>query len=634
MFSSSRRTSQLTFPRGLHEKIRVLFAEVFRAIILAFGHKVPVMGAGLVWSWTKQGARWLDTGRGLMHELSQNPKFQDAGCLHSMFEKLPYFWCFEGLFSTIFNEASMSITQNRPAQFNQVLEDENIKLAMCWTGMRLARGYNVLDVEISRGSWRNREGAHVRKSVGPFAQLLSELEQDSVRLLRASPGLYIFADMAALAVPKYRGVYASTEAERKLALQRLVLVFEFLEKCQLGVVQHADGKWPVFCKTSKPRLLPEAVKRLEEWGVPSFSFETLLESSVNLAAEESCNRSPNLAKVPAAENDGSWQIAGHGIRESQQGPAGKPGSAAASIRMPGKRQQHGAPAGSAQAATDGAKPSDRRVASLDAEPSQDGGEWEEIFHGPPSRLVHTYTELRNEVEAVLGRNKDPGLYEMKDRGSNSSGRCLKGTCSPTSCIGCSRQITASLQRTEQQTVLIIRARGQHGKLVKPAGQKLWNVAEQYVLEEAFRNKEPISAASIRAAFAKAGLAVRCTPRQLTQYVDRAKSKTRQRSAKQGLSIAELNNAAQEFRNDTSADWSALPLNQLVVLPGFTISEERVCVIWTSRGMVERARHGQKHCLKLVVDGKQKLLVNQYSVVTLSFLVPNPSTSATWAGPGR
>ena len=72
----------------------------------------------------------------------------------------------------------------------------------------------------------------------------------------------------------------------------------------------------------------------------------------------------------------------------------------------------------------------------------------------------------------------------------------------------------------------------------------------------------------------------------------------------------------------------------MVLPGFTISEERVCVIWTSRGMVERARHGQKHCLKLVVDGKQKLLVNQYSVVTLSFLVPNPSTSATWAGPGR
>ena len=69
-----------------------------------------------------------------------------------MFEKLPYFWCFEGLFSTIFNEASMSITQNRPAQFNQVLDDENIKLAMCWTGMRLARGYNVLDVEISRGS--------------------------------------------------------------------------------------------------------------------------------------------------------------------------------------------------------------------------------------------------------------------------------------------------------------------------------------------------------------------------------------------------------------------------------------------------------------------------------------------------
>ena len=50
------------------------------------------------------------------------------------------------------------------------------KLALEWTHKRLARGFNMLDVDISRGSWRAREGADVRRAVGPYKQALSTSE--------------------------------------------------------------------------------------------------------------------------------------------------------------------------------------------------------------------------------------------------------------------------------------------------------------------------------------------------------------------------------------------------------------------------------------------------------------------------
>ena len=42
------------------------------------------------------------------------------------------------------------------------------KLALEWTYRRLARVFNMLDVDISRGSW----GASVRRSVGPFKEVV------------------------------------------------------------------------------------------------------------------------------------------------------------------------------------------------------------------------------------------------------------------------------------------------------------------------------------------------------------------------------------------------------------------------------------------------------------------------------
>ena len=51
----------------------------------------------------------------------------------------------------------------------------------------------------------------------------------------------------------------------------------------------------------------------------------------------------------------------------------------------------------------------------------------------------------------------------------------------------------------------------------------------------------------------------------------------------------------------------------------------------SRGMLERAKAGQGHLLKPVVDAKQRLVSNQYSVLTLSWCLGAPREES-WGGP--
>jgi hypothetical protein len=48
----------------------------------------------------------LRQARGLATELSQEPIFRDGGALHTMFEKLPYFWTHEAMFGTLVNRES------------------------------------------------------------------------------------------------------------------------------------------------------------------------------------------------------------------------------------------------------------------------------------------------------------------------------------------------------------------------------------------------------------------------------------------------------------------------------------------------------------------------------------------------
>ena len=137
------------------------------------------------------------------HKLKQ----QTVGSMHSMMEKLPYWWTHESLVTHVLNMALGHVASGEQGSLSkQVLGENVVKAALEFTHLRLARGYNMLDVEISRGSWRRREGSTVRRTVGKYAQTPSELEQASQTLLRGCLGGAIFADTAGLHVARYRGV--------------------------------------------------------------------------------------------------------------------------------------------------------------------------------------------------------------------------------------------------------------------------------------------------------------------------------------------------------------------------------------------------------------------------------------------
>ena len=70
----------------------------------------------------------------------------------------------------------------------------------------------------------------------------------------------------------------------------------------------------------------------------------------------------------------------------------------------------------------------------------------------------------------------------------------------------------------------------------------------------------------------------------------------------------------------------------LVLPTATIDAERVCIVWTCPGMLRRAQALKEKVLKLVVDAKQRVVPNEYGIVTLSFLVSSATPIKTWAGP--
>ena len=75
-------------------------------------------------------------------------------------------------------------------------------------------------------------------------------------------------------------------------------------------------------------------------------------------------------------------------------------------------------------------------------------------------------------------------------------------------------------------------------------------------------------------------------------------------------------------------WEDLPVHQLIVVPGAVVDAERVCIAFSCPRMITRARGAANLGIELAVDGKQKILANEFTIVTLSFLVPSEAATHT------
>lgn len=226
----------------------------------------------LTWKYTAHAKTVCVEARGATHALSQHCVFVDDGTLHSSFEKLPYYWTHESMMNTIVDGVLDAVCAKRAFTPTNCIDEHSLKLAFIFSHVKLARGYNVLDVEISDGSWKGREGHKVRATVGDYAQVDSATVADAGLMLRGCVGPIIYADTLALHIAKYRHVFSHDSHGRRRAYLRMLHTFEYMENCDLGLVVQKTGQWPCFVKRSLLQLSTKANKMLAKWMVPTYTF--------------------------------------------------------------------------------------------------------------------------------------------------------------------------------------------------------------------------------------------------------------------------------------------------------------------------------------------------------------------------
>ena len=166
-------------------------------------------------------------------------------------------------------------------------------------------------------------------------------------------------------------------------------------------------------------------------------------------------------------------------------------------------------------------------------------------------------------------------------------------------------------------------KGKHGQLQPPKGGQLWTLAEMHAIEASV-GKSAVTVDLVRKGLRAAGLQLRCSSQQLYNYMNRRPKSQQQAKPKvTNITVADLAAAASAYtlppaQWDAEDPWKSTVVDQLIILPDFICASSQVCVIWTCWGMVQKGRGAQNKVVRLVVDGKQRIVANQYSISLCHF----------------
>ena len=633
VFSTGRRPVEVPMPKGMRVKLEGFLSRAIRV----FTHRWGCMSKpGQVWQVEATVREAFLEARAIATEMGQEIFFADDGVVHSMLEKIPYWLSHESLMAELLERVTTGLCDRSLGDAaSTVISELPGKLALQFVYLRLARGYNMLDVEIARSSWKGREGHGVRKHVGKYSAIVSEIAENTGRLLRACTGRYIYADTVARYIAKYRWVFGGGAGHRRETARALREIFEYMSNQGYGRTVAVSDGWPIFEKTAFTDLSEEARQSLTHSEVPLFSFvpfppslpalaHKVIPVGVALSAVEP--RSAQLA-TPHVQSDRAARDTTGRQRKLEDG--GNHVAQNAGVKVPGRPISH---VGPNECVASDSDDSGSAFARVDVE----GGKSDAyvVFRTfVPRSAMTTYVELRREVEHILGEMKDPGIWTFKDGGVTKSSRWLRARCSGKVCRGCTRELRAKYICSLQGMQVTIFVRGAHGVLERPQGTALWNAAEQFAIETHCSKEQPLSGQMVKEALKKCGLSLRCDSKQLWQWISRERMHRSPRPASGNITILELRTAAEQYAQKEGFAWCQQALSTLVVV-GKPVVDTRVCIIWTSRGMLQKIHGAKGKLLKILVDGKQKVVSNEYGIVTLSFLVPSASVTKTWAGPGQ
>ncbi len=573
-FASALPPSDPSLAGFMDEVASPLISNVFESVLRLLGPDVPVTETSALWTWplSEKAERVVYKVRTVCHDLAVHGGASPT--MASSLTKTPYWIAQVALHCSILSQTlPAALDDAHLGVLSATVPDAAVCTALNFTWLRFVGGMVVLDHEIKSKSWER----HCRRAASP----LVSLDRRVVKVLLASASSVFLPEQLRELDPLFR---EGTSSKHDAYVRK---VFLRMQELGFGNVEDVGGSLR-FVKYSGTELGHAALKRLREMAVPLWLFSGFELCQPGLHDDETVGMAdavdpPSVCEVSDAQGEG----------------------------------------GAVAKLSDG-----------EAQSEDDVRDCVTLFEGPPSSVICSYSALRAEVEKALARLKDPGVLAFKDRGVSQSTRRLRATCRTDACTGCTRRVYASLVTTPGGTTLRIRARGEHGQLQPPKGGHLWNVSEAVAIREMCPEASRISVKMVRQALHTAGgLKLRCSSVQLNNFVTRWNKSCTSTTGKKDLTCAEILAAAEAYRKSEDVRWSTCSLEQLLIVRP-PVVEDRVCVIWSCRGMLEKLRAAKGKALKLVVDGKQRVLTHSYKIVTLSFVVRKDQVSRTWAGPQR
>ena len=579
-----------------------LVKEIYRTVLKTLGPHAPLPSQAALLSWNS-GASAQDAVyryRRRCHNMTKTLPVDEtfASCLN----KSGYWLSVVAFWNAVLAQIWPGIVgKEDAASVHPEICDDAVRLAMDFFTFRFLYGAGILSADLRRKTWQKSDKTHrmppnARWSIPPAL------------LLKASCGMCITPKTAARAGPMFSHLAENMEEKgAEIAGKVYLEALHYLVERGFGEMRACNGsKWPMFLKR-RYSSLPESCKaQLAEIHVHPVSFGLHLpqeaeEADEAQACDPKCSQSEELARqhtdaapmdVLSSEESGAPETTAEG--------ASKPHQASQLQHDVSVERSKGAP-------QNGSLAQQQAVGSLqEKEPSTtEGGNAEEpertsgqqqdykiIFEGQPSRYLENFSALRDEVTAILGSQRDMGIYTFTDKGCKGTTRRLSACCKPAACEGCEVSVWAFLTVKGPEVELIVRSRGKHGKLASPAGGRLWTVAEECVLNQI--PAEKLTTKFVREALGKAALSVRCTNTQLHDYLARERKKCAGVVAPvRKLTVGELKSSMGCFMVAEVEEWRRLPLHRLIVWPGAVADAERVCVVFTCPGMLAESRSSRK-----------------------------------------
>ena len=595
-----------------------IMKELFRSVLFTLGPHAPLPtnSSWLSWASSEKTQEEVYLYRCLCHELTKTESMDEtfATCLN----KSGYWLSVVAFLNTVLEQMWVGVLEKKEDVLLRPLIGENaVKASMDFFTYRFLFGASVLCADLRRRTWTK-----VRRS--QVVPKDSRFNPAAALLLKASCGLTITARLATRAAPVFRHLLGTDARKAEQAKGAYMDALKYLMERGYGQLEEVETQeLPVLQKRHYEKLPESCKEQLAEIHVHPISFGLHLPCVQDAAAEV------EEEEPPAPSQSDAYTT----VSKAQRAEAGdaRPDTPQATVldeateKVSQEQEDLEEPLGQEKVVGEqGQSVFQPAVLRERMEES-----YRSVFNGNARKVLRTYEDLRQEVSFILGSQKDPGVYSFVDKGQRGTTRRLSAKCKQTACEKCTVAIWAFYKIENADAQLRIQMRGQHGQLRKPEGGRMWTAAEEHVLQGVLE-KETVSTATVRAAFKEKGLSLRCTAEQLHSYISRTRKKegiAEPRNSKP-VTAAELMSSMLPFQVQNLHDWNQLPLHQLLVLPCAVANAERVCIVFTCPGMIRRARAAVNKVVKLAVDGKQKLVSNDYTIVTVSFLVPSQTAKVT------